>query len=199
MDPELGARYPLQSLKLHAELAGIGRAQPCRRHPAASRSTATCTTRRAFTELALPPDKPLAEIPARRRVASTCFGSRGPHPVHEVLPGSVPIRARSTPPANKPRCTTTWPPCAELTQQFETVPQVLREAIATDDPEEREALLLGRAQQGAVVPDVRREWRPVSAMFRMHAGLSDRDQCTARRSAETRRRATRRAVAKGAE
>jgi hypothetical protein len=24
MDPELGARYPLQSLKLHAELAGLG-------------------------------------------------------------------------------------------------------------------------------------------------------------------------------
>jgi hypothetical protein len=33
--------------------------------------------------------------------------------------------------------------CAELTQQFETVPQLLRDAIATDDPEEREALLLG--------------------------------------------------------
>ncbi len=33
--------------------------------------------------------------------------------------------------------------CAELTQQFETVPQLLREAIATDNPEEREELLLG--------------------------------------------------------
>ena len=33
--------------------------------------------------------------------------------------------------------------CAELTQQFETVPQLLREAIETDNPEEREALLLG--------------------------------------------------------
>jgi hypothetical protein len=33
--------------------------------------------------------------------------------------------------------------CAELTQQFETVPQLLRDAIQTDNAEEREALLLG--------------------------------------------------------
>ena len=62
MDPELGARYPLQSLKLHAELAGIGArslAGDILLHPDYGYMYyASC-----FTELALPPDKPLADNP----------------------------------------------------------------------------------------------------------------------------------------
>ena len=62
MDPELGARYPLQSLKLHAELAGLGArslAGDILLHPQFGYMYyASC-----FTELALPPDKPLAENP----------------------------------------------------------------------------------------------------------------------------------------
>ena len=91
MDPELGARYPLQSLKLHAELAGLGArslAGDILLHPDYGYMYyASC-----FTELALPPDKPLAENPVPGAELRQHVPARGPHPLHEILPGAVSVR-----------------------------------------------------------------------------------------------------------
>ncbi len=62
MDPDAGPRVPLQSLKLHAEIAGIGArslAGDILLHP----DYGYMYYASVFTELELPPDQPLAENP----------------------------------------------------------------------------------------------------------------------------------------
>ncbi len=62
MDPEAGPRVPLQSLKLHAELAGIGArsfAGDILLHP----DFGFMYYASVFTELELPPDQPMGENP----------------------------------------------------------------------------------------------------------------------------------------
>ena len=62
MDPDAGPRVPLQSLKLHAELAGVGArslAGDILLHP----DYGYLYHASIFTELELPPDGPLAENP----------------------------------------------------------------------------------------------------------------------------------------
>ena len=141
MDPELGARYPLQSLKLHAELAGLGArslAGDILLHPEYGYMYyASC-----FTELALPPDRPLAENPCPAPSCVSMFRREGRTPCMKFCPaqclsGEIDAAGKQT------SMHYDMAACAELTQQFETVPQLLRDAIATDDPEERELLLLG--------------------------------------------------------
>ena len=141
MDPELGARYPLQSLKLHAELAGLGArslAGDILLHPEYGYMYyASC-----FTELALPPDRPLAENPCPAPSCVSMFRREGRTPCMKFCPaqclsGEIDAAGKQT------SMHYDMAACAELTQQFETVPQLLRDAIATDDPEERESLLLG--------------------------------------------------------
>jgi epoxyqueuosine reductase QueG len=141
MDPELGARYPLQSLKLHAELAGLGArslAGDILLHPEYGYMYyASC-----FTELALPPDKPLAENPCPAPSCVSMFRREGRTPCMKFCPAQC-LSGEIDAAGKQASMHYDMAACAELTQQFETVPQVLREAIATDDPEEREALLLG--------------------------------------------------------
>ena len=141
MDPELGARYPLQSLKLHAELAGLGArslAGDILLHPQFGYMYyASC-----FTELALPPDKPLAENPCPAPSCVNMFRQEGRTPCMKFCPAQC-LSGEIDAAGKQASMHYDMAACAELTQQYETVPQLLRDAIATDDPEEREALLLG--------------------------------------------------------
>jgi epoxyqueuosine reductase QueG len=141
MDPELGARYPLQSLKLHAELAGLGArslAGDILLHPQFGYMYyASC-----FTELALPPDKPLAENPCPAPSCVNMFRQEGRTPCMKFCPAQC-LSGEIDAVGKQVSMHYDMAACAELTQQYETVPQLLRDAIATDDPEEREALLLG--------------------------------------------------------
>jgi epoxyqueuosine reductase QueG len=141
MDPELGARYPIQSLKLHAELAGLGArslAGDILLHPDYGYMYyASC-----FTELALPPDKPLAENPCPAPSCVNMFRREGRTPCMKFCPAQC-LSGEIDAAGKQVSMHYDMAACAELTQQFETVPQLLRDAIATDDPEEREALLLG--------------------------------------------------------
>ena len=195
MDPELGARYPLQSLKLHAELAGLGArslAGDILLHPDYGYMYyASC-----FTELALPPDKPLAENPCPAPSCVNMFRREGRTPCMKFCPAQC-LSGEIDADGKQASMHYDMAACAELTQQFETVPQLLRDAIATDNPEEREALLLGERNKVLVVPDDGRQRRAVRAMFRMHARLSGCDQCAACGSAQARRGASRYCVAKG--
>jgi epoxyqueuosine reductase QueG len=141
MDPELGARYPLQSLKLHAELAGLGArslAGDILLHPQFGYMYyASC-----FTELTLPPDKPLAENPCPAPSCVNMFRQEGRTPCMKFCPAQC-LSGEIDAAGKQVSMHYDMAACAELTQQYETVPQLLRDAIATDDPEEREALLLG--------------------------------------------------------
>ena len=141
MDPELGARYPIQSLKLHAELAGLGArslAGDILLHPDYGYMYyASC-----FTELALPPDKPLNENPCPAPSCVNMFRREGRTPCMKFCPAQC-LSGEIDGAGKQVSMHYDMAACAELTQQFETVPQLLRDAIATDDPEEREALLLG--------------------------------------------------------
>ena len=141
MDPELGARYPLQSLKLHAELAGLGArslAGDILLHPQFGYMYyASC-----FTELALPPDKPLAENPCPAPSCVNMFRQEGRTPCMKFCPAQC-LSGEIDAAGKQASMHYDMAACAELTQQYETIPQLLRDAIATDDPEEREALLLG--------------------------------------------------------
>ena len=108
MDPEFGARYPLQSLKLHAELAGLGArslAGDILLHPQFGYMYyASC-----FTEFALPPDKPLAENPCPAPSCVNMFRQEGRTPCMKFCrPNASPEKSMRR--ANKRRCTTTWPP-----------------------------------------------------------------------------------------
>ncbi len=141
MDPELGARYPLQSLKLHAELAGLGArslAGDILLHPEYGYMYyASC-----FTELALPPDRPLAENPCPAPSCVSMFRQEGRTPCMKFCPAQC-LSGEIDAAGKQASMHYDMAACAELTQQFETVPQLLRDAIATDDAEERESLLLG--------------------------------------------------------
>jgi hypothetical protein len=141
MDPELGARYPLQSLKLHAELAGLGArslAGDILLHPQFGYMYyASC-----FTELTLPPDKPLAENPCPAPSCVNMFRQEGRTPCMKFCPAQC-LSGEIDAAGKQASMHYDMAACAELTQQYETVPQLLRDAIATEDPEEREALLLG--------------------------------------------------------
>ena len=142
MDPELGARYPLQSLKLHAELAGIGArslAGDILLHPDYGYMYfASC-----FTELELPADQPLAENPCPAPSCVSMFRQEGRTPCMKFCPAQC-LSGDIDANGKQAAMHYDMAACAELTQQFETVPQLLRDAIATDDPEEREELLLGQ-------------------------------------------------------
>jgi epoxyqueuosine reductase QueG len=142
MDPELGARYPLQSLKLHAELAGIGArslAGDILLHPDYGYMYfASC-----FTELALPADQPLADNPCPAPSCVAMFRQEGRTPCMKFCPAQC-LSGEIDADGKQASMHYDMAACAELTQQFETVPQLLRDAIATDDPEEREELLLGQ-------------------------------------------------------
>ena len=141
MDPELGARYPLQSLKLHAELAGLGArslAGDILLHPQFGYMYYTS----CFTELTLPPDKPLAENPCPAPSCVNMFRQEGRTPCMKFCPAQC-LSGEIDAAGKQVSMHYDMAACAELTQQYETVPQLLRDAIATDDPEEREALLLG--------------------------------------------------------
>jgi epoxyqueuosine reductase QueG len=141
MDPELGARYPLQSLKLHAELAGLGArslAGDILLHPQFGYMYfASC-----FTELTLPPDKPLSENPCPAPSCVNMFRQEGRTPCMKFCPAQC-LAGEIDATGTQVSMHYDMAACAELTQQYETVPQLLRDAIATDDPEEREELLLG--------------------------------------------------------
>jgi len=120
MDPELGARYPLQSLKLHAELAGLGArslAGDILLHPQFGYMYyASC-----FTELTLPPDKPLAENPCPAPSCVNMFRQEGRTPCMKFCPTQC-LSGEIDAAGKQVSMHYDMAACAELTQQYETVP-----------------------------------------------------------------------------
>ena len=139
MDNDAGPRVPLQSLKLHAELAGIGArslAGDILLHP----DFGYMYFASVFTELELPADEPLAENPCPDPSCVALFRRSGQTPCMKFCPvqclsGDIDEDGRQA------HMRYDMAACAEMTQQYETVPAIIADAIAAHDALDREDAL----------------------------------------------------------
>jgi epoxyqueuosine reductase QueG len=139
MDTEAGPRVPFQSLKLHAEVAGIGArslAGDILLHP----EFGYMYFASVFTELELPPDQPMAENPCPTTSCVDLWRKTGQTPCMKFCPvqclsGDIDENGKQA------EMRYDMATCAEMTQQFESVPGVLADAIRAEDEDEREDLL----------------------------------------------------------
>ena len=141
LDPELGARYPLQSLKLHAEIAGIGArslAGDILLHP----DYGYMYFGSVFTELELEPDKPMAENPCPAPSCVSMYESTGRTPCMKFCPAQC-LDGEIDEDGNQTAMDYDMAKCAEMTQQYEVVPQIIAAAIAAYNPKDRDDALFG--------------------------------------------------------
>ena len=139
LDPEGGTRVPFQSLKLHAEVAGLG-----------ARSLAGDILLHAqygylyfgsvFTELELPPDEPLGANPCPSPSCVDLYRKSGQTPCMKFCPaqclsGSIDGAGRQAVMRYE------MAKCAEMTEQYEALPGMLANAMAASDPAMRERAL----------------------------------------------------------
>ena len=153
MDPEGGPRVPLQSLKLHAELAGIGArslAGDILLHP----EFGYMYYASVFTELELPPDQPLAENPCPAPSCVEMYRKIGRTPCMKFCPVQC-LSGEIDEHGKQKSMNYDMAACAEMTQQFESVPAMLMDAIRAETEAEREDALFD--------PDKKILWYKVSA------------------------------------
>jgi epoxyqueuosine reductase QueG len=140
MDPDAGPRVPLQSLKVHAELAGIGArslAGDILLHP----EFGYMYFASVFTELELPPDQPLATNPCPAPSCVSMYQSIGRTPCMKFCPvqcldGEVDVET-----GKQKAMRYDMAACAEMTQQYESVPAAIMQAIRAADAQDREDAL----------------------------------------------------------
>ena len=139
LDNESGPRVPLQSLKLHAELAGLGArslAGDILLHP----EFGYMYFASVFTELELPPDAPMAENPCPHESCVSLFRRTGQTPCMKFCPvqclsGDIDEHGRQA------EMRYDMAACAEMSEQYEALPRMLDQAIAAENAAEREAIL----------------------------------------------------------
>jgi len=136
LDNEEGPRVPLQSLKLHAELAGIGArslAGDILLHP----EFGYMYFASVFTELELPPDKPMAENPCPAPSCIDMYRQIGQTPCMKFCPvqclsGEIDADGRQV------EMRYDMAACAEVSEQYEALPRILAEAMAAEDAQARD-------------------------------------------------------------
>lgn len=145
MDPEQGARVPLQSLKLHAEVAGIGArslAGDILLHP----DFGFMYNGSVFTEMPLEPDRPMAENPCPAPSCVKMYRQTGQTPCMKFCPvqclsGSIDDQGAIA------EMNFEMHKCAEMSQQYETVPNIIADALAAETPGDRDEVLFGAENQ----------------------------------------------------
>ena len=145
LDNEAGPRVPLQSLKLHAELAGIGArslAGDILLHP----DFGYMYFASVFTELELEPDEPMAENPCPTPSCVQLYRKTGQTPCMKFCPvqclsGVIDDQGRQA------EMHYDMAACAEMSQQYEAVPASIEEAIAAHDALGREEALFDPDQK----------------------------------------------------
>ncbi len=145
MDNEAGPRVPLQSLKLHAELAGLGArslAGDILLHP----EFGYMYFASVFTELELPPDQPLEENPCPAPSCVAMYRSIGQTPCMKFCPAEC-LSGEIDGDGKQQSMNYDMHACAELSQQYEAVPKLLAEAMRAPSPEEQAATLLDPANK----------------------------------------------------
>ena len=145
MDPEQGARVPLQSLKLHAEVAGIGArslAGDILLHP----EFGFMYYASVFTEMRLPYDEPMARNPCPAPSCVDMYRQIGRTPCMKFCPVDC-LSGKIDDQGNIAEMNFEMHKCAEMSQQYEVVPNILAEAIEADDPATRDEILFGAENQ----------------------------------------------------
>ncbi len=135
----------MQSLKLHAELAGIGErslAGDILLHP----EFGMLYYGSVFTEMPLPPDGPMAENPCPAPSCVKLYREVGQTPCQRYCPvqclsGSIDGDGKQA------EMVFDMYRCAELCQQYENMPSLIEKAFETDDRLTREELLYGAESQ----------------------------------------------------
>jgi hypothetical protein len=139
MDPDGGARIPLQSLKLHAELAGIGArslAGDILLHP----EFGYMYYASVFTELWLAPDAPMETNPCPAPSCVDMHRKTGQTPCMKFCPVQC-LSGKIDEHGQQAEMRYDMAKCAEMSQQYEAVPQVLAEALEARDAAGREKKL----------------------------------------------------------
>ena len=139
MDTESGPRVPLQSLKLHAEIAGIGArslAGDILLHP----DFGYMYFASVFTELELPPDEPMKENPCPAPSCVSLYRRTGQTPCMKFCPVQC-LSGEIDADGNQAAMRYDMAACAEMTQQFEAVPSMIADAVEARTDIEREDAL----------------------------------------------------------
>ena len=145
MDTESGPRVPLQSLKLHAEIAGIGArsfAGDILLHP----DFGYMYFASVFTELELPPDEPMKENPCPAPSCVSLYRKTGQTPCMKFCPVQC-LSGEIDADGNQAMMRYDMAACAEMTQQFEAVPSMIADAVEAKDEIEREDALFDADQK----------------------------------------------------
>ncbi len=145
MDPEQGARIPLQSLKLHAEVGGIGArslAGDILLHP----EFGFMYYGSVFTELELEPDAPMAQNPCPAPSCVAVFRQVGQTPCMKFCPVEC-LSGDIDEDGNIAEMHFDMHLCAEMSQQYEVVPNIISDAILADNPTTRDEVLFGAENQ----------------------------------------------------
>ena len=153
LDPEAGPRVPLQSLKLHAELAGIGArslAGDILLHP----QFGFMYYGSVFTELELPADAPLAENPCPAPSCVNMYRQIGRTPCMKFCPAQC-LNGEVGDDGQQKVMRYDMAACAELTQEYEAVPKILAEAVKDE--------VRSHGAEGLLDPDRKMLWYKVSA------------------------------------
>lgn len=135
MDPEKGARTPMQSLKLHAELAGIGArsmAGDILLHP----EFGMMYYASVFTELEVPADQPMDQNPCPHHSCVKLYHQTGQTPCMRYCPvdclsGSVDEDGKLEEMNYDAHA------CAAMSQQYEAIPNILLDMMDAKNPIER--------------------------------------------------------------
>ena len=152
LDPEGGPRVPLQSLKLHAELAGIGArslAGDILLHP----EYGFMYYASVFTELELEADAPLAENPCPAPSCVSMYRQIGRTPCMKFCPAQC-LSGEIDAQGKQKLMRYDMAACAELTQEYEAVPKILAEAVKDE--------VRSQGAEGLLDPDRKMLWYKVS-------------------------------------
>jgi len=134
MDNAYGTRVPLQSLKLHAEVAGIGArslAGDILLHP----DYGYMYFASVFTELELPPDEPMADNPCPAPSCVNMYRQIGQTPCMKFCPVQC-LSGKIDEAGQQQEMTYDMAACAEMSEQYEALPQMLAAAAQAEDPEQ---------------------------------------------------------------
>ena len=139
MDPDSGPRVPLQSLKLHAEVAGIGArslAGDILLHP----DFGYMYFASVFTELQLPPDEPMTENPCPAPSCVELYRKTGQTPCMKFCPVQC-LSGEIDDNGKQAVMNYDMAACAEMSQQYEAVPELLADAIRAEESDQRDDAL----------------------------------------------------------
>ena len=153
IDPEGGPRVPFQSLKLHAEIAGIGArslAGDILLHP----DFGFMYYASVFTELELEPDKPMQDNPCPAPSCVSMYRQIGRTPCMKFCPAQC-LEGEIDDQGRQKVMRYDMAKCAEFTQEYEAVPKILAEAVKDE--------VRTHGAEGLLDPDRKMLWYKVSA------------------------------------